>query len=77
VIAAKAQAPRDAALRALAEVLAPLVVEILREQGADDGDDALAELLARAGYEIAPDEAGELGPAGVAKAKTRRNGRAA
>lgn len=53
--------PRDAALRALAEVLAPLVVEILREQGADDGDAALAELLSSAGYEIVPDEGGQHG----------------
>jgi hypothetical protein len=52
VTAANTQAPRDAALRALAEVLAPLVVEILRERGANDGDDALAELLAKSGYEI-------------------------
>jgi hypothetical protein len=52
VSAAKAQAPKDAALRALAEVLAPLVVEILREQQADDGDAAVAALLAASGYEI-------------------------
>lgn len=75
--AAKAQAPGDAALRALAEVLAPLVVEILREQGANDGDEALAELLARAGYEIAPDEASEHASAGVVKTKPKRGGRAA
>ena len=50
--AGKAQGPKDAALRALAEVLAPMVVEILREQRADDGDAALAELLATAGYEL-------------------------
>jgi len=37
------------------------VVEILREQGADDGDAALAELLSSAGYEIVPDEGGQHG----------------
>ena len=57
---ANGRAPKDAALRALAEVLAPLVVEILREQRADDGDAALAELLATAGYEL--DHGGEVSP---------------
>lgn len=71
--APKAQAPRDAALRALAEVLAPLVVEILREQGADEGDDALAELLADTGYEIAADGANDH----VVKTHAKRSGRAA
>ena len=46
--------PQDAALRALAEVLAPFVAQILlKQQSADDGDQALAELLERAGYELA------------------------
>lgn len=45
----------DAALRVLAEALAPLVAELLKERAANDGDEALADLLARAGYELADD----------------------
>ncbi len=60
-------------LDALADALAPRVAALLQARANDSGDDALAELLARTGYEIAPDEAREH----VAKAKTKRNGRAA
>lgn len=49
----------DAALDALAAALAPRVARLLRDQANDDGDAALAELLKRAGYELA-DEGGSL-----------------
>ena len=45
----------DAMLSALAEAVAPLVAKLLKERAGDDGDDALAELLERAGYELAND----------------------
>lgn len=45
--------PADAALDALARELAPRVAKLLREQAsANDGNDALTELLSRAGYEL-------------------------
>ena len=47
----------DAALDALAAALAPRVAKLLRERANDEGDAALADLLARAGYELA-DEGG-------------------
>lgn len=46
-----AAAKGDVALRALAEALAPLVAEILREQAGPE-DDGLADLLAAAGFEL-------------------------
>jgi len=45
--------PADAAMQALATALAPLVAEILlARSSANDGDEALRELLERAGYEV-------------------------
>jgi hypothetical protein len=49
---APAKSPADATLDALAEALAPRVARLLQERAADDGDTALAELLASAGYEL-------------------------
>ena len=49
---APAKSPADGALDALAEALAPRVARLLQAQAADDGDTALAELLASAGYEL-------------------------
>jgi hypothetical protein len=48
----------DATLDALAAALAPRVARLLRERANDDGDAALAELLERAGYELATDDGG-------------------
>jgi hypothetical protein len=45
------KSPDDAALDALAAALAPRLLRLLREQ-AGQGDDALEELLAQAGFEI-------------------------
>ena len=48
----------DATLEALAEALAPRVARLLKERANDTGDAALAELLERAGYELADEEGG-------------------
>jgi hypothetical protein len=74
---APAKTPADAVLEALADALAPRVAALLQARANDTSDDGLAELLARTGYEIAPDEAHEIGAAGVAKTKPKRKGRAA
>lgn len=39
-------------LDALAAELAPRVARLLKERASEDGDDALAEILSRAGYEL-------------------------
>ena len=46
----------DAMLDALAAALAPRVAKLLREQDGNATDDGLAELLERAGYELATEQ---------------------
>jgi len=64
-------APEDAALDALAEALAPRLLRLLRERAGVD-DDALAELLDAAGFELDDDA-----PTTPAKVAPPRKGRAA